>query len=225
MAGRRGTSESNHRSVYKHPSLPRNHQLCAICTLKTRGATVEVHLNHGVSVFLCSATHATTAFMHANGGRDLARLLALVWRASNQLNRNRERALQAHVDGLARAATRDEASLPGSYNRKASRNEAEHRYADGDDPRAVSRELRERHAHDVADPPSERTLRRWFADGRWRRGVRTPLRPGFERRDPAAAARAQRADARARRPAAPRSDDALLRPPVRSGRRVRPRGP
>jgi hypothetical protein len=226
MSRRRASSDANYPSVYKHPSLPRKQQLCAICTLKTRGSTVEVHLTHGVSVFLCTATHATTEFMHANGGRDLAHLLSLVWRACNQLNANRRRALEAHIEGIERGATRDEAGLPGSYHRKATRNEAEHRYADGDDPRAVSRELRDRHAHDVADPPSERTLRHWFADGRWRRGVRTPLRPGFDRRDPALAARAQRRPATPARSRAARADsDAPARPSTAGSRRARPRAP
>ena len=223
----RHRSDASYPSVYKHPSLPRKQQLCAICTLKTRGSTVEVHLTHGVSVFLCTATHATTAFMHANGGRDLAHLLSLVWRACNQLNANRRRALEAHIDGTSSAEpARDEHALPGSYDHKATRNEAEHRYADGDDPRAVSRELRDRHAHDVADPPSDRTLRRWFADGRWRRGVRTPLRPGFDRRDPTIAARAQRRPAAPARSRAARADsDAPARQSTAGSRRARPRAP
>ncbi len=225
MARRRGT-DGWYPSVYKHPSLPRKHELCAICTLKTRGSTVEVHLNHGVSVFLCTSTHATTEFMHANGGRDLADLLALVWGANNQLNRNRERALQAHVDGLARSASRDEASLPGSYGHKSLRNEAEHRYADGDDPRAVSQDLRDRHGHAVADPPSDRTLRRWFADGRWRRGVRTPLRPGFDRRDLAVAGRAQRRPTGPlRRPTGHAVSCEAARRSTAAIRRIRPRAP
>ena len=181
MSRRRGSGDASYPSVYKHPSLPRKQQLCAICTLKTRGSTVEVHLTHGVVRSSCAPPRTPRPrSVHANGGRDLAHLLSLVWQACNQLNATAGARWRPTSTDLARAASRDEHALPGSYDHKATRNEAEHRYADGDDPRAVSRELRDRHAHDVADPPSDRTLRRWFADGRWRRGMRTPLRPGFD---------------------------------------------
>ena len=108
-------------------------------------------------------------------------------------------ALDAHLRQQMPRQRRAEADLPGSHNWKALRNEAEHRFADGESLQGVLRDLRSRHAHDLADAPSERTIRRWFHDGRWRRGVRTPLRRGFERRDARAASRAQRVPVRVAR--------------------------
>ena len=58
--------------------------------------------------------------------------------------------------------------------------------------RVLVAELRARHAHDLADAPSARTVRRWYHDGRWRHNIRTALRKGYHRRDPAKASRAQK---------------------------------
>ena len=186
------------KSVYKHPHLPRKQNLCAVCSLETRGPVVELHLTHGVSVWLCRY-HASEEFQTMRSGRDFDLTLFKVWQANRCFTRNHRLALAAHRRRQLPRRRRSEADLPGSHNWKALRNEAEHRFADGESLRSVLRDLRSRHAHDTADAPSERTIRRWFHDGRWRRGVRTPLRRGFDRRDTRAASRAQRVPARVAR--------------------------
>ena len=64
---------------------------------------------------------------------------------------------------------------------------------------SIIRDLRERHRHDIADMPSVSTMRRWYRQARWKQGVRTRVRPGFERRDEARAGRAQREHPETRR--------------------------
>ena len=186
------------KSVYKHPHLPRKQNLCAVCSLETRGPVVELHLTHGVSVWLCRY-HASDEFQTMRSGRDFNLTLFKVWQANRCYTRNHRLALDAHLRQQRPRRRRAETDLPGSHNWKALRNEAEHRFAEGESLQSVLRDLMTRHAHDLADAPSERTIRRWFHDGRWRRGVRTPLRRGFERRDPRAASRAQRVPARVAR--------------------------
>jgi len=179
-------------SAYKNRQIPWKADLCAICMLSTRGTTMEVELTHGVSVMLCTM-HASEEFRTMRSGRDFVATLDRCWRATRTMTRNHSRALLAHLDRLnkpkRRAASR---ALPGSYHWKALRNEVEHRAAAGEPMRAIVAELRARHAHDVADAPSARTIRRWYHDGRWRQNVRTPLRKGYHHRDPAKASRAQK---------------------------------
>ena len=220
------------KSVYKHPHLPRKQNLCAVCSLETRGPVVELHLTHGVSVWLCRY-HASEEFQTMRSGRDFDLTLFQVWQANRCFTRNHRLALAAHRRRQLPRRRRSEADLPGSHNWKALRNEAEHRFADGESLQSVLRDLRNRHAHDTADAPSERTIRRWFHDGRWRRGVRTPLRRGFERRDTRAASRAQRVPARAARlrtaaatPAtAATTAPSTARPPASNGRAPAARTP
>ncbi len=179
------------RSAYKHPTLPRKQNVCAICMLQTDGKTQLVELTHGVSVWLCS-WHASEEFRTMRSGRDFELTLFLAWRAQNCYSRNHAKALAVHRREHQSRRRRSEHDLPGSYHWKALRNEAEERFAAGETLASVRRDLLQRHADDVADAPSERTIRRWFHDGRWRRGVRTAVRRGFDRRDARRASRAQR---------------------------------
>ena len=135
------------------------------------------------------------------GGRDFVLTLMKAWQAADCFTHARSQALNAHMATLdrRRRGPRPEAALPGSYSWKALRNETEHRAASGEALTSILRDLRRRHAHDHADAPSERTVRRWYTDRRWARGIRTALRPGFERRDHAHASRAQRERAHVRR--------------------------
>jgi hypothetical protein len=218
------------RSAYKHPTLPRKQTPCAICMLQTEGKTQLVELTHGVSVWLCR-WHASEEFRTMRSGRDFELTLFLAWRAQNGYTRNHAKALATHRRAHQGRKRRSEHDLPGSYHWKALRNEAEERFAAGETLASVRRDLLQRHADDVADAPSERTIRRWFHDGRWRRGVRTPVRRGFDRRDARRASRAQRqlphhrtapqrpepARAASRRPATP-----IAGPPTPNGR---PSGP
>jgi len=125
-------------------------------------------------------------------GRDFVATLDRCWRATRTMTRNHSRALTAHLERLNKPRARTTRPLPGSYHWKALRNEVEHRAAAGEPMRAIVADLRTRHAHDVADAPSARTIRRWYHDGRWRHNVRTPLRKGYHHRDPAKASRAQK---------------------------------
>jgi hypothetical protein len=180
-------------TAYKNRRLPHKSPLCAICGLQTRDATVRVHLTHGVSLWLCPA-HASDDFRSMNSGRDFVATMTRIWHGSGSLTSRRAKALSAQLEReQARGRRRGARPLPGSYHWKALRNEVEHRAAAGEPVAVLVRELRDRHRDDVADVPSERTIRRWYHDGRWRDDdYRTPLRPGFEARDARRAGRAQR---------------------------------
>ena len=154
-------------SAYKNQRIPWKSDLCAICMLATRGKTVEVELTHGVSVVLCTM-HASEEFRTMRSGRDFVATLGRCFRATRTMTRNHARALKTHLDRLNTPRPSQTRPLPGSYHWKALRNEVEHRAAAGEPMRAIVADLRARHAHDVADAPSVRTVRRWYHDGRWR---------------------------------------------------------
>jgi hypothetical protein len=185
-------------SAYKNRKLPRDRQLCLVCQLKTRLPVVEVHLDYDVSVHLCTV-HASRAFQSMRRGRDFVVTIERAWQAANCLTPDRRRALAAHRDRFRRrrrgAPRPPERSKPGSYAWKFLRDQLERRAAAGEAAMSIIRDLRERHRHDVADMPSISTMRRWYRQARWKQGIRTALRPGFERRDVAHASRAQRVDA------------------------------
>ena len=61
--------------------------------------------------------------------------------------------------GTGRAPTPGRTSAP----------DAEQRFFAGEDPARVIAELRDRHAPDYAQVPTERTMRRWFHERRWLR--------------------------------------------------------
>jgi len=155
-------------SLYKARGIPVKSPLCAICIDRTRGRTLQRHLTHGVAIWLCEAHHST-AFMRANGGRDFIVTLDRIWRSQGCLTRSRSRALDAHhvaVRSLGRGLSRRQV---GSYAWPRLRAEAEEAFARGERVLAVIARLRERHALDHATVPSIRTMRRWFAQGRWMR--------------------------------------------------------
>jgi hypothetical protein len=181
-------------SAYKNERIPFKGQLCVICALRTRKShpAVLVELTHGVSVWLCPL-HASDDFLSMRAGRDFVETMRRIWSAAGCYTKSRSRALDAHLGRLnRRRSRRDEATLPGSYHWKALRNETEHRAAGGESLQSILRDLRARHADDHADAPSARTIRRWYSDRRWQRGIRTRLRPGFHQRDLRRASSAQR---------------------------------
>jgi hypothetical protein len=181
-------------SAYKNQRIPhQGEELCSICALQTpRDApAVLVHLTHGVTLWLCPM-HASEEFLSMRAGRDFALTMIRVWSAAGCYTRARSLAITAHLKRFQAPRRRAEAELPGSYHWKALRNETEHRAAQGESLRSIVEDLRTRHAHDHGDAPSARTIRRWYSERRWARGIRTRLRPGFQRRDLRKAASAQR---------------------------------
>jgi hypothetical protein len=160
-------------SLYKARGVPVKSPVCAICLDRTRGKTFERELTHGVRIWLCEGHHSV-AFLRANAGRDFVVTLMRSWRSHGCLTRARSRALDAHlaaVRTLGRAAAR---RRPGSYAWPRLRREAEECFALGERALATIMRLRERHALDHATVPSIRTMRRWFAQGRW---LRFPVLP------------------------------------------------
>lgn len=136
---------------------------CLICRQRARTTSFRF-LTHGVGVWLC-ATHGSTEFMRREGGRELVRLLTGAWTAAGALGFRRQAALSAHIQRLRSAIEgRDK---PGSHTWPKLRREAERRFAAGEIPAVVIDELRNSHGGGPAIIPSIRTMRRWFAQGRW----------------------------------------------------------
>jgi hypothetical protein len=188
-------------SAYKNRKIPAKTKLCLICQLKTRTPVVEVHLEYDVSVQLCTI-HASKAFMSMRRGRDFAVTIERAWEAANCLTATRRDALEAHRDQFRRRSGRRgraERDKPGSYAWKYLRAELERRAAAGEPSAPIIKDLRDRHRHDIADMPSISTMRRWYRQARWRKGARTRVRAGFERRDEVRAGRAQREHPETRR--------------------------
>ncbi len=145
---------------------------CAICGSRRGGA--PLHLTHAVTVWLCP-THRDGNYLRRDRGTLFTRRLAEIWAVTGTLSARRISALRSH---LRRVATPPGARRrPGSYSWPALRREAESRFAAGEPPGMVIDELRHRHRHDPADVPTVRTMRRWFAEGRW-------LRPPEDRPSP-----------------------------------------
>jgi hypothetical protein len=130
------------------------------------GERAELHLPYGVSVWLCGA-HRSAAFQARRAGRDFVASLWRAWAAAGCLTRARSRALDAHRARLLVDPHHTTRQRPGSYSWPGLRREAEARFAAGEPPGRVARELRERARGGAAVPPSRRTLRRWFQEGRW----------------------------------------------------------
>jgi len=158
--------------------------LCALCLTPSEERRSQVHLTHGIAVWLCPA-HGSSAFLRRRAGRDFVHTLGEVWRAAGVLTRRRERALAAHLQRVRRA--RASRPRPGSYAWPRLRREVEARAARGERPRAIIASLRERRRAREEDPevPSARTVSRWLAEGRWLappgpgrpRGPAGPTRP------------------------------------------------
>jgi hypothetical protein len=155
-------------SLYKIRGVPVKSPLCAICTDRTRGKTLERELTHGVKIWLC-AGHHSVAFMRARAGRDFAVTLLRIWRSQGCLTRARSKALAAHLAGVTELARSARRRRPGSYAWPRLRLEAEEAFARGERALVTIARLRDRHAQDHATVPSVRTMRRWFSQGRWMR--------------------------------------------------------
>ena len=88
-------------SAYKNRKLPPERKLCLVCQLKTRLPVVEVHLDYGVSVQLCTI-HASRAFQSMRHGKDFVVTIERAWEAANCLTPKRRKALEAHRDRFRR---------------------------------------------------------------------------------------------------------------------------
>jgi hypothetical protein len=129
-----------------------------------QGERAELHLPHGVSVWLCAA-HRSLAFQRRRSGRDFEVTVGWAWAAAGCLTVRRRRALAAHRTRLLGEPA--ERGRPGSYTWPALRREAERRAAGSEAPVAVIRSVRSLAGGGAALPPSVRTVRRWIAEGRW----------------------------------------------------------
>jgi len=157
---------------------------CAICAGPGTGPRAELHLSHGVRVWLCAA-HRSEEFLRRRVGRDLVVSLDAVWRAAGCLTARRRAALAAHLRAVAGSGgARAGGPLPGSYAWPALRAEAERRVRRGEAPAALIRELRTRHRADAAVVPTERTMRRWLHEARWRGAGSDSGGPPFARPPP-----------------------------------------
>jgi hypothetical protein len=137
---------------------------CAICGDRTLGETRPLGLGYGVVVWVCAA-HGSAEFQRLHRGRDFAEAFERIWAANGCLTAARRRALEAHLHALApREAIRPR---PGSHAWVELRREAERRFAAGEPPRQVIEELRELVAGHGPNPPSERTMQRWYSERRW----------------------------------------------------------
>ena len=141
--------------------------LCALCLTPRAERRSQVHLTHGIAVWLCPA-HGSSAFLRRRAGRDFVHTLGEVWRAAGVLTRRRERALAAHLQPVRRSRT--SRPRPGSYAWPRLRREVEARAARGERPRAREED---------PEVPSTRTVSRWLAEGRWLAppGPGSPPRP------------------------------------------------
>jgi hypothetical protein len=92
-----------------------------------------------------------------------------MWQAQGCFTRARLLALSAHLKAFRGIGRRLMRPLPGSYAWPKLRREAEQAFARGDSVAATIERLRGRHAAGDATPPSVRTMRRWFSQGRWLR--------------------------------------------------------
>jgi hypothetical protein len=140
------------RSLYKGPSLGK-HPPCLICMGPGEGERAKLHLPFGVSVWLCGA-HRSAEFQARRAGRDFVFSLWRAWQAAGCLTAARSRALDAHRARLV--GPRAPRARPGSYAWPELRRQAEARFAAGEPPRLVARELRERAGAGQARPPSPR---------------------------------------------------------------------
>jgi hypothetical protein len=164
-------------SLYKARGVPVKMPICAICLDRTRGRTLQRELTHGVRIWLCEGHHSVE-FMRANAGREFAVTLLRIWRAQGCLTRSRSRALEVHINAVRALGRTVLRPRPGSYAWPRLRREAEECFARGDGVLSTIARLRERHALDHATVPSARTMRRWFAQGRW---LRLPEPTGAQR--------------------------------------------
>jgi hypothetical protein len=136
---------------------------CALCGHRTVGDTRQLALGYGVAVWVCPE-HGSPAFQRLRRGRDFADAFERVWAANGCLTAARVRALDSHLHSLQPRAPK---RPPGSYAWSSLRREAERRFAAGEPPGPTIERLLELVAGHGANPPSERTMRRWYAERRW----------------------------------------------------------
>ena len=149
---------------------------CILCGHSGRGPRAPFHLTHGVSVWLCQV-HSSDEFVQRRSGKVFTERLVSIWVAAGAASAHKLAAARAHVRAVQHAM-RDTSDLPGSYSWPKLREEAERRFAIGEDPTTVITNLRQTYRDGPAMVPTIRTMRRWFTDGRWRiahpRGTRPP---------------------------------------------------
>ncbi len=137
---------------------------CALCGHRPFSGTRPLALGYGIVIWVC-AEHGSPELQRLRGGRDFAGSLERIWAANGCLTVARRRALDAHVKALQPCdAVRPR---PGSYTWVDLRREAERRFAAGELPRPVIERLQELVAGSGANPPSPRTMMRWYAERRW----------------------------------------------------------
>ena len=137
---------------------------CAICGHRGRGEARVRFLPHGLHVWLC-AVHGKVAFLVRDGGREFARRIQRRWQSDGEFGTRRRLALTAHLERIQHLGGAGD--KPGSHSWPQLRRDAEHRFAAGDDPATVIRDLRLDISGGPAVAPSLRSFRRWFAEGRW----------------------------------------------------------
>ena len=150
----------------EHDDRRRATPRCAICTRWRPGDRRRVMLTRGVTVWLC-VPHAAPQYQRRGGGADFRRELQAVWEAAGCLTPQRIRALDEHLAMIRRLEGPPARRRPGTYTWRALRDEAERRWAAGEDPAGVIAALRERAAGGAANPPSTATMRRWWREGHW----------------------------------------------------------
>lgn len=147
------------RSLYKGERLG-NRPPCLLCVGAGTGERLQLHLGHGVAVWLCEA-HRDPAFLRRRAGRDLVAGIGAVWSAAGCLTARRARALAAYRERTVREAAAAR-SRPGSYAWPDLRREAQRLLAAGEPPQRIIRALRARAGRGEARAPSVRTMQRWL---------------------------------------------------------------
>jgi hypothetical protein len=155
-------------TLYKARGVPLKQPVCAICLDRTRGKTLERPLTYGVTIWLCEPHHSIQ-FLCRNAGRDFVVTLERTWRSHGCLTRARSRALNAHLHAIRTTGATITRPRPGSYSWPRLRREAEACFARGEHILNTITRLRDRYVQGDANPPSIRTMRRWFSQGRWLR--------------------------------------------------------
>lgn len=155
--------------------------VCVFCGHDRRGVITGFRMTHGIVVWLCPV-HGAPRFFRRRNGNVFVRRLEAIWRAGGSFTKRQAAALAHHRRRMTGPQTAD---LPGSYSWPDLREEAERRWAAGENAMPVIRELRARFSFAPARVPSVRTMQRWFAEGRWHTrprprptflGIRRPLR-------------------------------------------------
>ena len=77
------------------------HPVCAICGHAGRGETAELHMTHGVSVWLCPP-HRDLGFLRRRRGGTFTTRLEAVWRANGMATSRRLAALHTHPRRMTR---------------------------------------------------------------------------------------------------------------------------